>query len=187
MPMESDKLQNVTTDSRYEEFLTLFRSNESRIFGFILAFLPNFAKAEDILQETMIVMWRKFSEFQKDTNFAGWGIQIARYNLYRFHRENKSSIVHFNSEALDNLSLCAKEEQDVNLPSQIDALRLCLDKLESKNKNIMLMKYQENLKTQDICEKVGMSARSMYRHIARIHRVLMKCIHETLYTPDSIQ
>ena len=74
--MEFDKIQNVTTDSRYEDFLTLFRSNESRIFGFILAFLPNFAKAEDILQETMIVMWRKFNEFQKDTNFAGISVFI---------------------------------------------------------------------------------------------------------------
>ena len=184
--MDLDKKYNISTDSRYEDFLTLFRMNESRIFGFILAFLPNFAKAEDILQETMIVMWRKFDDFEKGSNFAGWGIQIARYNLYKYHRENKASIVHFNSDALDNLSLCAEDYEKINVNSQIDALRICFGKLESKSKSLMLMKYEENLKMQDICEKIGMPIRTIYRHIARIHRALIKCIHETLYSMDSL-
>jgi len=63
---------------RYKEFLRLLMANQHRIFGFIFALVPDMEAAEDLQQETMLVMWEKYREFKPGTNFAAWGIQIAR-------------------------------------------------------------------------------------------------------------
>lgn len=168
--------------SKYEEFLNLFRINEDRIFGFILTFLPNFSKAEDVLQETMIVMWRKFDEFEKGTNFAAWGIKIARYNLYKYHRSEKPGIIHFDSDALDVISQHVTDFEELKTDSYIDALLHCFEKLESKSKRIILLRYEHNFKVPDISKKIGKSIRDTYRILSRIQYALQKCTYQTLKT-----
>ena len=50
------------TDPR--EFIRLLMENERRIYAYILTLLGNGADAEDVLQETSIILWDKFAEFQ---------------------------------------------------------------------------------------------------------------------------
>jgi RNA polymerase sigma-70 factor (ECF subfamily) len=179
--MKDTKNINSSQDSsRYEEFLSLFRTNEDRIFGFILTFLPNFAKAEDILQETMIIMWRKFGEFEAGTNFGAWGIKIARYNLYKYHRSEQSDIVHFDSDALEVISQHVADAEEMKTNSHIDALLHCFEKLEKKSKRIILLRYENNFKVGDISKKIGKPIRDTYRILSRIQHALQKCTFQTL-------
>ena len=50
-----------------EEFVRLLMAHERQIFTYILTLLPHVADAEDVLQETSIVLWRKFPEYQAGT------------------------------------------------------------------------------------------------------------------------
>jgi RNA polymerase sigma-70 factor, ECF subfamily len=181
--MKDTKTKNTSQDSsRYEEFLSLFRTNEDRIFGFILTFLPNLARAEDVLQETMIIMWRKFGEFETGTNFGAWGIKIARFNLYKYHRSENSGIIHFDSDALDVISQHVTECEDTRTNSRIDALLHCFEKLENKSKQIILLRYENNFNASDISKKIGKPIRDTYRILSRIQHALQKCTYQTLKT-----
>ena len=60
-------------DSVVEEFMTLLTANHRRIFQHILAMCPSLQDAEDVLQETNLVLWRKFSQYQRGTSFLAWG------------------------------------------------------------------------------------------------------------------
>ncbi len=66
-----------------EQFLKLFKANEERIYRLILALAPNYTVAEEIMQDAMLVMWRKFDRFESGTNFAAWGMQISRFLVYK--------------------------------------------------------------------------------------------------------
>ncbi len=46
-------------------FLSLLMANQRRINSYILSVVPNFSDADDIMQETISVMWRKFDRFEK--------------------------------------------------------------------------------------------------------------------------
>lgn len=177
---DAKTIDNSQDSSRYEDFLSLFRTNEDRIFGFILTFLPNLTKAEDVLQETMIVMWRKFSEFEAGTNFGAWGIQIARYNLYKYHRSRKSDIIHFDSDALDVIGKHIAEGPEARTNTHIDALLHCFEKLEQKSKQIILLRYESNFNVPDISKKLGRTIRDTYRILSRIQHALQRCTYQTL-------
>jgi len=43
------------------------------IYAFILFLLISPSDADDILQETLTVMWKKFDEFESGTSFCGLG------------------------------------------------------------------------------------------------------------------
>ena len=44
------------------EFARLLREAHRELFGFIFAMLQNRADAEDVYQQTALVLWRKFAD-----------------------------------------------------------------------------------------------------------------------------
>ncbi len=58
---------------RGERFMRLLLANQQRIYGLILALVPNWNDADDIMQETSAVMWAKFDDYEAGTDFAAWG------------------------------------------------------------------------------------------------------------------
>jgi DNA-directed RNA polymerase specialized sigma24 family protein len=59
------------------EFVQLFTHYQRRLFLYILSQLPNPIEAEEVQQETNVVIWSKFAQFREGTNFLAWVSQIA--------------------------------------------------------------------------------------------------------------
>ncbi len=165
-------------NAKYELFLRLYTKNENRIFGFILTALPNYSMAEDISQETMLVMWRKFEEFKPDSSFVAWGIQIARYEILKFHRNNKRLIIQYNNDVLDKLT--GNSDIFTGMDDYILALRNCLNKLSDKNRSMILLRYTQGLKIKAIAEKFNRSLEATYKYMSRMHVSLRQCVEDAL-------
>jgi RNA polymerase sigma-70 factor, ECF subfamily len=165
--------------TQYERFLQLFRRNEERIFGFILKLLPNFSLAEDIMQDTMMIMWRKFDDFEEGTCFAAWGMQIARYKVMEFHQHNKKHIVvHFNDEILKELTT---DDSSVGSKNRyLVALHGCVNKLKDQNKEIVMLRYLKEMSSKQVSVQMGVSTNVIYKNIAKIHYLLQECVEKTL-------
>lgn len=56
-------------DKRTLNFLRLFVRHEHEIYAYTLALVPHVHDADDLFQDGMIVMWRKFGQFRLGTNF----------------------------------------------------------------------------------------------------------------------
>lgn len=165
--------------NEYERFLQLFRRNEERIFGFILKLLPNFSLAEDIMQDTMMIMWRKFEEFEDGTSFAAWGMQIARFKVMEFHQQNKKHlVVRFNDEILGRLT--AEEPSSGSKNRYLEALHGCVNKLQEQNREIIVLRYLKEMSSKQISLQIGVSTNVVYKNIAKIHYLLQQCVEKTL-------
>lgn len=178
--MEKPLMQNLDTpESKYEYFLRLFRTNEDRLFGFILKLLPNFSIAEDIMQETMMTMWRKFDDFKEGSSFAAWGMQIARYKVLEYHHKDRQhGVVRFSDEVLNRLSDDDKSGKMEN--SYFEALHGCVDKLRDQNRQIVKLRYTRELTVRQIADELSVSANVVYKSMSKIHYMLQKCIEKTL-------
>ena len=51
------------------------------LYAYILTLLPNRSEAEDILQETNLILCRKAGEYNPEGHFQGWAFNIARYQV----------------------------------------------------------------------------------------------------------
>ncbi|MCK4998392.1 MAG: sigma-70 family RNA polymerase sigma factor [Anaerohalosphaera sp.] len=146
--------------------------------GFIRVMVPNRSVADDILQETTLLMWEKFEDFQDGTNFSAWGISIARNKILQQYRKEKRQHMMFDDTAIRNLV----DESSVfdNDNDQIDALKKCTKKLPVHDQKLLEMRYLDNININQIAKKVNRSTSLLYRKMAKIHRILLMCIKRQL-------
>src|SRR5262249_3667766 len=92
--------QPVAPHATGDEFVRLFSRTQPRLQAYILTMVPNWADAADILQETSSVMWRKFEQFERGSNFFAWACQIARFEVTAYRKRTKREGLLFSDEFL---------------------------------------------------------------------------------------
>ena len=177
--MDHEMDENDTKEYKYSLFLKLFMGHQSRLLGFILKLMPNYSVAEDILQDTTVTLWEKFSSFEEGTDFMAWAKQVARYKVMNFIKKNKNrSIVQFSNHVLEELS---KDEPPLNSQNRYhDALENCVGKLEGNSRKVIRLRYMNKMKVQDIALQFDVNSNTLSKHISRIHYHLKRCIEQTL-------
>src|SRR5215468_9638347 len=95
--------------ARSKLFLRLFLQNERRLYAYIVTLLHNRIDADDVLQETSLVMWDKFDPQHLPTDFAAWGCRIAYFKILNLYKRTQRSRVQFSQELLERLSETAIE------------------------------------------------------------------------------
>jgi RNA polymerase sigma-70 factor (ECF subfamily) len=169
----------MTESNKVNEFLRLIMAHQKPIYALILGMIPNRDDAEDIFQETILVMWSKFDTFEQGTSFTAWGIQIAKYKIFQAHRRNARNNLRFSQEAFQSL----QESSDnfiKHIERRMQALRKCVRKLSNRDYELIQMRYENELSIKTIAERLGHSVQSIYKRMARINDSLIRCIRRTL-------
>ena len=167
-------------DRRTLEFLKLFVRHQQEIYAYILTLVPHLHDADDLFQDGMTVMWKKFGQFQPGTNFAAWGIQIMRFQILDYRRNlarNKQVLVEDSlfEVLIDHLPIIQDEAA-----ARIEALRKCLALLDNRSKRIIKMRYERNISVEKIASYLKLSRRHVYHILGQINSVLLRCMRRTM-------
>ncbi len=171
------------SNSENNNFLKLLIPGQKRIFSYIVRLIPNYADAEDVMQEVVELLWKKFSEFKPDTDFLAWALVIARYKVYEYYKENKRSKQRLSNETVRILEKEA-QLQDKQEDFRIDAIKKCVLKLNSSDYKIVKLRYELNEKVTNIAVQYGCSVQSIYNNLTRIHDALMLCVKRHMRQED---
>ena len=167
-------LDNSETNNLGEEFTRLLMGHQKRIHGLILALVPNSADAADILQETSVVMWRKFGEFQLGSDCGAWALRIARFQVMSYYNRQKRARARFSDETIDRLEAhLAQPEWDA--PIQAEALEHCLGKLKPRELGLIRQRYGANATVTEMAQNTGFTVHAIYKALNRIHLALFHC------------
>jgi RNA polymerase sigma-70 factor, ECF subfamily len=169
----------MSQNARHEEFLRLFLSCEPRIFAFIRSLVFARADAEDILQETALVLWEKFDQFEPGTRFDRWAFCIAHYQVM-YHRQKKArDRLRFSDELIEQLGEDMVAESQ-HLEATQHALAQCLEKLPATDHQLIRQRYREGITNRDVARDSGRSESAVSRALNRIYLRLLFCIEGTL-------
>jgi len=167
-------------DKRTLDFLGLFVRHQQEIYAYILTLVPHVNDADDLFQDGMTVMWRKFDQFEPGTNFAAWGIQIMRYQILEYRRSQARTkrVLMEDSlfEALMNHMPAIQDE----MAARIEALRRCQALLGDRAKRILKMRYEHSTPVEEIASHLKVSRRHVYHLLGQINGVLLRCMRRTL-------
>jgi len=180
--MESDFRENLTSEghpSKDELFFQLFMTYQRNLYAFILASIHNYADANDLLQETATVMWRKFDQFKPGTSFLAWGIAIAHTQVLKFFNEHKRSRIQFDDSLVKELADTTMTEMK-QAAALTEALRECLKKLSPTNQKLLQLRYQEGKSVKAIASSLGKPVFGLYKAFARLQDALQVCIENTV-------
>jgi len=168
-----------TPAERTEEFVSLILANQLRIYGFIRSMVPNHADVDDLFQQTSAVLWRKFDEFQSGTNFAAWAMRVAHFQIRDYRKKHVRSRGVFSDQVFEAVAdkvaavlIQADRRQEV--------LEDCLGHLSEDSLRLVEMRYREGESVQDLADKTGRSAKTVYRLLSQARESLLSCIRRKL-------
>ena len=167
-------------DRRTLDFVRLLLRHQQEIYAYVLTLVPHVHDADDLFQDGMTVMWRKFDQFKPGTNFAAWAIQIMRYQILEYRRNAaRSKRVLMEDSLFEALMDHLPTIQD-EAAARIEALRKCLTRLDDRAKRILKMRYEHNTSIEEIASYLKISRRHVYHLLGQINNVLLRCMRRTL-------
>ena len=164
---------------RHDQFLRLYTANEPAIRAFVRRLVPTRADAADVIQEVVLVLWRKFGQFGPKADFRKWAFGVARYETLAWLRD-KARDRHVLAE--DVLEILADEGASIEtrLAAQREALEQCLAKLPVEQKGLLMAAYAPGARIQDIAPHAGRTVRGFYQWLHRMRLRLLDCTRRVL-------
>lgn len=164
---------------RMAEFVELYSRYYPRLQYYLMALLPSANDAADVLQESSLVLWKKFSSYEPGTNFYAWACKIARLQALKFRNRVGRSAKLLDDAVLEKLS---EEAMDVEIDpaASLEALAYCLERLSERNRSLIRRRYQPNISVRELASEVGCSPNALSKLLGKIRHLLMDCVERKL-------
>ncbi len=162
------------------QFGEYLRRDQARLYGYIHSLVRDLSDADDLFQQTSLILWRKFGEFDHTRRFFSWACGIARLEVANFLRSRGRQRLYFSDDL--NLLLIETQEEvgDEELADRRDALARCVTKLRPRDKDLLEECYGTESGVHDAAGRRGRSSQSVYNSLRRIRRALFECITRAL-------
>ena len=177
--------QEYTEDSatRSDEFVELFTRHQWHVYYFIRSLIPNPNEADEVLQQTNLVLWKKFKDYESGSNFRAWACKIARFEVYSYRAKQRRAEMYFCDLLMDEIAKEAAENVEW-LEERLHALRYCQEKLSTRDQDLLRRRYRPDGTSSCAAEELGRPVRSVYKSLSRIRKTLLECITRRLIQED---
>lgn len=162
-----------------EDFVRLFTQAQRALYLFILPLVNSPSDAEEVLQETNVVVLSKWRQFEPGTNFLAWCRAIARLEVFRFRRARHHRVQLMDDDVIE-LLVQQHEERPADYELQRNALSECLTKLRVQDQELIRRRYAPGMTGDEVAHDLGRPANSVYQSLGRIRRVLQECVRRRL-------
>ena len=161
------------------EFTRLLLQTQKRLWGLILSLVPNGPDADDVMQETCAVMWRKFGEFERGTDFGAWGLRVARFQVMSYYNRQRRVQARLSDETTEAIAeTLAQPHWETSAHSE--ALGQCLAKLKPRELDLVQRRYHAEQRIEQIAAELGGTVHVIYKAVARVQVRLLVCVQATL-------
>lgn len=162
--MTDDALVTLYMQGNNSAFDILLERHQGRIFNYIYFIVRSREVAEDIFQETFVkaIVTLQQGRYTPDGKFIAWITRIA-HNLVidQFRQERNENLVSNDETEVDLLNDASLSEGTIELKminEQILAdVRRLIDELPDCQREVVFMRYYQNLSFKDIAEITGVS------------------------------
>jgi RNA polymerase sigma-70 factor, ECF subfamily len=170
------------SSGRLDEFVRLYTQHQRRLYVYLLSLIHSVADAEELLQETAYVLWKKFAEFRPETNFGAWACRVAYLETLKFRQRHKDELP-LSPEFLERIAQKATEVSDL-LELRADVFNYCMDRLSEPDRQLITRRYTPGGKVNTIAAELNRPPRSVSKSLVRIRRTLLECIDRRLRQED---
>ncbi len=137
----------------------------------IYAYVKNWSAAEDLVQEVFIIVFQKIDTLQKEASVKAWILSIASNKAKDYLRSwhykkilfTNSISTKVNSESPEHHLL--KQQQKTVLSEAVFSLPI-------KYREVIILFYYQELKTEEISEVLGINSSTIRTRLSRARELL---------------
>lgn len=161
------------------EFVELLARHDRALTLYVYGLIPLHADADDVLQQTKMIMWKCFGEFEKGTNFIAWARRIAFHQILGYRRKSKRYPLPLSDEMMERIG---ERLADMSDHEQIrrEALESCLHRLSRDHRQLIHLRYHDELGVEEIAGKLSSTPGAVYRALSRLRLGLVDCVRSRI-------
>lgn len=162
--LSDDRLVSAFSAGDNQAFDILLERHKDRVFNYIFNMVKDDDLANDIFQETFVkaIMTIKQGRYNADGKFVSWVSRIAHNVVIDHFRQEKSQGTVSTDESeydiLNRREFAEDTIEDIIIDKSIrDDIRQLIKSLPSEQRQVLIMRYYNNLSFKEIAEKTGVS------------------------------
>jgi RNA polymerase sigma-70 factor, ECF subfamily len=168
---------------RQSQFLVLYNQAQPLLRGFLMAWFRDFHRAEDVLQQTSLELWKNFDKYDPEKPFNPWALGVARHQALHELRREKTAPDFVSPEILEAVAETAAGMAP-ELERRRNALVECVEELSSSFRKLVDLYYGKALSIVEVAEATGRSRGSVEVSLWRARQQLSACTRESLGRGD---
>ena len=147
--------QTAHPDEAYFAFTELYNRYSQRVFNFIQSKIRNQADAEDVMQKVFIKIHESKHQYKSKFKFEQWVFVIARSQVLDFFRAQKR----YNERI---------KKVEITEVGSIESDLSIFNKLDESQRELLELKYIDDLSYQEISKLVNKSEVSLRKSLSRM-------------------
>jgi RNA polymerase sigma-70 factor (ECF subfamily) len=138
---------------------------------YALGLTNNHDAAEDIVQNVFIRVWKKRDNLKTDFSIQGF-LYKSVYNEFIDDYRKQKFVLPLEKKYIDELTTLIEEEDQNSIEKLINVVKLEIQNLPPKCKEIFLLSKKEGLTNIEISEYKNISIKSVEAHISKAFSIL---------------
>ena len=165
---------------RKADFTRYLAASQARLYGYIHSLVPDIHDADDLYQQTALVLWNKFGEFDWGRDFFAWACGVARGEVANFARRRVRQRLYLSADG--NLLLVAAHAEltDDEQADRREALTRCVEKLPPADRELLAECYRDEHGVHAAAGRRNRSPHGVYNSLRRIRKALFDCVNRAL-------
>ena len=104
----------MDVNQQHDRFVEQFVRSQDRIYAYVVTLLPNRADAEEVFQQTSLLLWKKWQQFDPSRDFVRWGCGMAHLEVANFLRKHRDrGRIYPSEEVLAGIAQTRLEQNDM--------------------------------------------------------------------------
>lgn len=145
------------------------------VSAFLASVIHNFRDRDDVLQDTAVAVVESFDRYDPSRPFVAWAVGVARNQVGLYLRRRQRDRLLFDNETVDAVA-SAFVEVSAEPNHQARYLTDCMALLEKRSRQLLELRYTQDLKPAAISKLLDMSANTVAKALQRIRDQLRACI-----------
>ena len=152
-----------------DAFASLYAMTYDKVYNYARHYLRDDFIAQDALQEIYILALKNLEKLKDPTLFIAWLNRISFNVCYDFSTKSRNTPPETNPELLESImdeNPGLDPETHFQQEDEHSRLRKAVDDLPFHEKQVIIMRFYNNMKLEDIASACGISRSSVKRYLA---------------------
>lgn len=175
-PVEDDRqlVKRVAASDR-QALTELYTRYQRPLFNYLLQFTPDYGLAEELLQDTLVAVWKSAASFEQRSSVLTWLFGIARRQAHNSLRRHSLQLV--DESALEMLPAPDPEPEEFALATFArEELIEAFKQLTPVHREVLVLVLLQDLSYEEtatvLCVPIG-TVKSRLNHAKRLIRTLL--------------
>jgi RNA polymerase sigma-70 factor, ECF subfamily len=158
-----------------EDFVELMTQYQGRLYVYILSLIGDPDAANDVLQETNIVLWKESRQYIAGTNFKAWAFRVAHFQCMAQRQRRLRDKVVFSDEVVARLAMESKQ-LDATYEDRAAQLGRCLEQIQPRSREALRLRYAEGIAVKEMATKMNSTSNAVSQLLFRARQWLVECV-----------